>query len=95
MLPLPVDGQVIESIVIKKANQFEIFKFGEVWLLDNQTLSEEQRALIFLKAYKTSKTQKYFPFEWFHDQKMLNNTQLSTYESFFSNLDNNNLLENY
>ena len=46
-----------------------------------------------MKAYKTSKTKGYFPYEWFNDPEKLNNIQLPPYGTFFSKLRNNNPLE--
>ena len=43
----------------------------------------------FLKAYKTSATKSFFPYERFGDPEKLNNTQLPPYETFFSKLRNN------
>ena len=47
----------------------------------------------FLKAYKTWKTKRFFPYEKFNDPEKLNNTQVRPYETFFSKLRNENPLE--
>ena len=47
----------------------------------------------FLKAYKTKETKGFFPYEWFHCPKKMNNKELPPYDSFFSRLRNSNPLE--
>ena len=77
-MPLPVNERGLEPIVIKKANQFVSFKFGDVQLLDNLHLLIGAASFeSFLKAYKTSGTKSGFRYEWFDDPEKLNNTQLS------------------
>ena len=94
MLRLLVNERGIEPIVIKKANQFVSFKFGDVQLLDILNFLGGATSLdSFLKAYKTSETKSYFPYEWFDDPEKLNNTQLPPYETF-GKLRNNSPLEN-
>ena len=95
MLPLLVYERGIEPKVIKKANLFVSFKFGDVELLDIVNVLGRATSLdLFLKAYKTSETKGCFPCETFgfHDFKKLNNTKLSAYETFFSKLRKNNPL---
>ena len=47
----------------------------------------------FLKAYKTSKTKGFFPYEWFDCPQKMNNSGLPPYDAFFSKLRNMNTLE--
>ena len=47
----------------------------------------------FLKAYKTSETKKFFPYEWFDCPEKLNEPVLPPYESFYSKLRSCNPLE--
>ena len=46
-----------------------------------------------LKAYKTSETKGFFPYEWFDCPQKRNNSELPPYDSFFSKLPNVNPLE--
>ena len=62
LLPIPIIERNMEPIVIKKANQFVSFKFGNVQLLDIMSfLSGATSIDSFLKAYKTSETKGLFP----------------------------------
>ena len=47
----------------------------------------------FLKAYKTSKTKGFFPYEWFDCPQKINNSELPPYDAFLSKLRNMNPLE--
>ena len=47
----------------------------------------------FLKAYKTTETKGFFPFEWFDCPEKTNDKELPPYDSFFSILRNSNHLE--
>ena len=68
LLPLFVNKRGFEPIVIKKANQCVTVKFGDVQLLDILNFLGGARSLdSFLKAYKTSETKVYFPYEWLDD----------------------------
>ena len=87
LLPLLVNERGIEQILIKKANQFVSFMFGDVQLLDVLNfLGGATSPDSFLKPYKTSETKCYFPYEWFDDAEKLNKTQLSPYGTFFCKL---------
>ena len=60
----------MEPTVIKKANQFVSYNFGDVQLLDIMNfLVGATRLDSFLKAYKTSETKGLFPYEWFECPK--------------------------
>ena len=93
-LPILVDERQIEPAVIKKANQFVSFKFGDVQLLDFMNFLGGATSLdSFHKAYKTEETKGFFPYEWFDNPEKLNNKELPPYDSFFSKLRNINPLE--
>ena len=70
LLPILVNERQIEPAVIKKANQFVSFKFGDVQLLDIMNFLGGDTSLdSFLKAYKTEETKGFFPYEWFDNPK--------------------------
>ena len=94
LLPILVNEQGIEPTVIKKANQFVSFKFGDIQLLNIMNFLGGATSLdSFLKAYKTKETKSFVPYEWFDCPEKLNNKELPLYDSFFSSLRNNNPLE--
>ena len=77
LLPLLVIERGFEPIVIKKANQFVSFKFGDVQLLDILNFAGGATSFeSFFKAYKTLGTKTYSQHEWFEDPEKLNNTQI-------------------
>ena len=62
LLPILVSERDIEPTVIKKANQFVSFKFGDIQLLDFINFLGGATSLdSFLKAYKTKETKGFFP----------------------------------
>ena len=64
LLPILLNERQIEPTVIKKANQFVSFKFGDVQLLDIMNFLGGATSLdSFLKAYKTEETKGFFPYE--------------------------------
>ena len=64
LLPILVNERGIEPIVIKKANQFVSFKFGDIQLLDIMNFLGGATSLdFFIKAYKTKETKGFFPYE--------------------------------
>ena len=94
MLPILVNERDIEPTVIKKANQFISFKFGDIQLLDIfNFLGGATRCDSFLKAYKTSETKKFFPCEWFGHTDKMHTTELLPYDAFYSKLRSWNPLE--
>ena len=94
LLPILVNERDVEPTVIKKANKFVSFKFGDIQLLDIMNFLGGATSLdSFLKAYKTKETKSFFPYEWFDCPKKMNNKELSPYDSFFSTLRNSNPLE--
>ena len=94
LLPILANERQIEPTVIKKANQFVSFKFGDVQLLDILKFLGGATSLdSFLEAYKTEETKGFFPYEWFDNPEKLNNKELPPYNSFFSKLRNINPFE--
>ena len=91
MLPNLVNEQDIELTVIKKANTF---KFGDIQFLDIMNFFGGATSLdSFLKAYKTSETKGFFPYEWFDHPEKMQNTELPPYDAFNSKLRSCNPLE--
>ena len=94
LLPILINEKIMEPTVIKKANQFVSFKFGDVQFLDIMNFLGGATSLdSFLKAYKTSETNGFFPYEWFDCPQSINNSELLPYDAFFSKLRNMNPLE--
>ena len=94
LLPILINERNMEPTVNKKANQFVSFKFGDVQVLDIMNFLGGATSLdSFLKAYKTSETKGVFPYEWFDCPQKVNNSELPTYDAFFSKLRNVNLLQ--
>ena len=94
LLPILTNGRNMEPIVSRKANQFVSFKFGDVQLLDIKKFLGGATSLdSFLKAFKTSETKGFFPYEWFDCPQKVNNSELPPYDAFFSKLRNMNPLE--
>ena len=61
LLPILINERNMEPIVIKKANQFVSFKFGDVQLLDIMNFLGGATSLdSFLKAYKTAELKASF-----------------------------------
>ena len=81
LLPIVVNERDIEPTVIKKANQFIPFKFGDIQLLDIMNFLGGATSLDpFLKTHKTSETKAFFPYEGFdHDDKMQNFPDLTPF----------------
>ena len=96
LLPILINERNMEPIVIKKANQFVSFKFGDVQLLDIMNFLGGATSLdSFLKAYKTAETKGFFPYEWFDCPQKVNSSELPPYDAFFSKLRNVNPLEKH
>ena len=94
LLPILVNERGIEPTVIKKANQFISFNFGNYQLLDIMNFLGGATSLdSFLKAYKTSKTKGFIPYEWFDHADKMQNTELPPFDAFYSKLRNCNPLE--
>ena len=77
LLPILINERNMEPTVIKNANQFVSFKFGDVQLLDIMNFLGGATSLdSFLKAYKTAETKGFFPYEWFDCPQKMNNSEL-------------------
>ena len=88
-LTIHVNAQDIEPTVIKKANQFVSFKFGEIQKLDIMNFLGGATCLdSFLKAYKTKETKGFFSYEWFDCPEKMKNKRLPPFDSFLSFLRN-------
>ena len=94
LIPYLIRDKEPETSVIKKANDFISFKFGDVQFLDIMKFLGGATTLdSFLKAYKASETKGFFPYEWFDNPDKLDFPGLPPYEAFFSKLRNNNPLD--
>ena len=94
LIPYLIRDKEQETSVIKKANDFISFKFGDVQFLDRMKFLRGATTLdSFLKAYKASETKGFFPYEWFDNPDKLDFPELPPYEAFFSNFSNNNPLD--
>ena len=93
-LPILVNEGNIEPTVIKKANQFISFKVGDFQLLDVMNFIAGATSLdSFLKAYKTSETKGFFPYERFDHPDKMQNPELPPYDAFYSKLRSCNPLD--
>ena len=96
LLPILINERNMEPTVIEKANQFVSFKFGDVQLLDIMNFLGGATSLdSFLKAYKTSETKRFSPYEWFDCPQKMNNRELPPYDASFSKPRNVNPLEKH
>ena len=94
LLPILINERDIEPTVIKKANQFISFKFGDIQLLDKMNFPGGATSLdSSLKAYKTSETKGFSPYEWFDHPDKMQNTELPPYDAFDSKLRSCNPLQ--
>ena len=94
LLPILVNEREIEHNVIKKANQFASFKFGDIQLLDIMNFLGGATSLdSFLKANRTSETNGFLPYEWFDHPDKMQNTELPPYDASYSKLRSCNPLE--
>ena len=85
LLPILINERNMEPILIKKANQFVPFNFGDVQLLDIMNFLSGATSLdSFLKAYKTAETKGFFLYERFDCPQKMNNSELPPYDAFFS-----------
>ena len=83
LLPILTIERNMQPTVIKRATQFVSFRFGDVQLLDNMNFFGGATSLdSFLKAYKTSETKRFFPYEWFDCAQKMNNSELPPYDAF-------------
>ena len=94
LLPILINERNMEPFVIKKANQFLSFKFGDVQLLDIMNFLGGATSLdSFLKAFKTAETKGFFPYTWFDCPQKLSNSELPPYDAFLIKLRNVRHLE--
>ena len=94
LIPYLIRDKEQETSVIKKANDFISFKYGDVQFLDIMKFLGGATTLdSFLKAYKASETKGFFPYEWFDNPDKLDFPGLPPYEAFFSKFRNNNPLD--
>ena len=94
LIPYLINDKEAEPMVIKKANDFISFQFGDIQFLEIMKFLGGATSLgSFLKAYKASELKKFFPYEWFDSANELENEELPPYEAFFSKLRNNNPLD--
>ena len=94
LLPIHVNERGIEPTVIRKANQFISIQFGDLQLLDIMNFLGGATSLdSFLKAYKTSETKGFFPYEWFDHPDKMHNTELPHMTPFYKKLRSYNPLE--
>ena len=92
-LPILVNKQDFEPTVIKKANQFLSFQFGDFLLLDFMKFLQDATSLdYFLKAYTTNWTKSFFHYEWFDFTNKLSNKAFPPYDSIFNIVRNSNPL---
>ena len=94
LLPILVNERDIEPTVIKKANQFISFKFGDIQQLDIMNFLGRKPSLdSFLKAHNTSETKKFFRYELFDNPDKMQNTELPPHNAFYIKLRSSNPLE--
>ena len=94
LLPILVNERDIEPTVIRKSNQFISFEFGDLQLLHIMIFLGGATSLdLFLKAYRTSETKGFFPYDWFDHPDKMQNRELPPYEAFYSKLRSCNHLE--
>ena len=94
LLPILVKERDIEPTVNKKANQLISLKFGDNQPLDIMSFLGGATSLeSFLKAYKTSETKGFFPYEWLDHPDKMQNTELPPYDAFYSKHRSCNTLE--
>ena len=84
----------MEPTVNKKADQFLSLNFGDVQFLEIMNFLSGATSLDSrLKAYKTSETTGFSPYEWFNCPQKMNNCELPPYDTLFWKLRNVNPLE--
>ena len=74
LIPYLINDKEAEPMVIKKANNFVSFKFGDKQLSDIIKFLGGATSLdSFLEAYKASETKGFLPYEWFDSADKLEN----------------------
>ena len=83
LLPILVNERNIEPTVLRKANQFILFKFSDIQLLDFMNFLGGLTSLhSVLKAYETSETKRFFPYDWFDHPDKMQNPEHPPYDAF-------------
>ena len=92
LLPVFIIETNMEPFVIKKANQFLSFIFGEVLLLDIMNFPGGATSPVsFLKDYKTSETKGFLTYEQLDCPQKINSSEFPQWkEAFLSKLRNVN-----
>ena len=94
LIPILVNERNIQPTVIKKTNQFISLKFRDIQLLNIMNFLGGATSLdSFLKAYKTSETKGFFPYECFDHPDKRQKPELPPYDAFYSELLSCNPLE--
>ena len=94
LLPVLVNVRDIEPTGIKKAIQFISFIFGVIQLLVIMNFLGGATSFdSFLKAYRTSETKRFFPYERFDHPDKMQNTELPPLDAFYSKFRSCNPLE--
>ena len=92
LLAILVRKRISEPTVIKKTNQFIRFKLGDSQLSDLMKFLGRATSLdSILKAYKTSETKKFFPYETFDHPDKMQNAERFPYDAFYSELPSCNI----
>ena len=92
--PFLLTNVTLNQLLSTKANQLILFKFGDIQLLDNMNFAGDATSLdSFLKAYKTSETKVFLPYDWFDHPNKMHNTELPPYDAFYNKLRSCNPLE--
>ena len=77
LLPILVNERDFQPTVIKKGKKIILFQFGDFQLLDVMNFLAGAISLdSFLRAYKTSETKGFFPYEWFDHPDKMQETEL-------------------
>ena len=91
LLPILINERNMEPTLNEIANQIVSFRFTDVQLQDIINFFGGATSLdSFPKAYKTSETEGFFPYEWFDCPQKMINSELPPYDAFFSKLRNVN-----
>ena len=94
LIPNLIKEKGLQPSVIKKTNHFISFKFGNMQMLEIMNFIGGATTLdSFLKAYESSETKGFFPYEWFDCPSKFDDEQLPLYTEVFSKLRNQNPLE--
>ena len=85
MPPFFVRKRSIKPTVIKKANQFNSFKFGDIRLLDERTcLSGATSFDSSLWENKISEIKRFIPYEWYDHPDKMQKTELLTFDEVYT-----------